>query len=217
MKFFDLKLRTNISCDASKFGIGATLEQKFSDNWEPITFASRTLTPAEINYCQLEKEILSIMAFACSKFQEYVYGRTFHIENNHKPLKTILAKPISEAPSRIQRFMLNLQKYDFDVHYIPCKLMTLADTLSRATLKDTTQTIPENETTAYIHSVVHHLPASDEMLMKIKYETSLDPIMGRQCQNTSPTVGQTKSTKLRLLCVPITKFETSYLNMKDSF
>ena len=216
MKFFDLKLQTNISCDASKFGIGATLEQKFSDNWEPITFPSRTLTP-EINYCQLEKEILSIMAFAYSKFHEYVYGRTFHIENNHKPLKTILAKPISEAPSRIQRFMLNLQKYDFDVHYIPCKLMTLADTLSRATLKDTTQTIPENETTAYIHSVVHHLPASDEMLMKIKYETSLDPIMGRQCQNTSPTVGQMKSTKLRLLCVPITKFETSYLNMKDSF
>ena len=73
--------------------------------------------------------------------------------------------------------MLNLQKYDFDIHYIPGKLMILADTLSRATQKDTTRTIPENETTTYIHSVVHHLPASDEMLKKIKNGTSLDPIM----------------------------------------
>ena len=69
LKFFDPKLQTKITCDASKFGLGATLEQKFNDNWEPIAFASRTLTPAEINYCQLEKETLSIV-FACSKFHE---------------------------------------------------------------------------------------------------------------------------------------------------
>ena len=105
------------------------------------------------------------------------YGTKFHIENDHKPLKTILAKPISEAPPRIQRFMLNLQKYDFDIHYIPGKLIILADTLSRATLKDTTQTISEKKPTAYIHSIVPYLLVSDEMLMKIKYETSLDLMM----------------------------------------
>ena len=90
MKFFDPKLQTKITCDASKFGVGATLEQKFKDNCEPIAFAT------EINYCQLEKETLSIVV-ACLKFHEYVYGRKFLIENDHKPLKTILAKPISEA------------------------------------------------------------------------------------------------------------------------
>ena len=73
--------------------------------------------------------------------------------------------------------MFNLQKYNFDVHYIPGKLMVLADTLSRASLKDTTQTIPKNETTTYVHSVVHHLPVSDERLKKIRHDTSLDPIM----------------------------------------
>ena len=55
--------------------------------------------------------------------------------------------------------------------------MILPDILSRANLKDTMQTIPENETTTYIHSVVHHPPVSDEMLKKIRHETSLDPIM----------------------------------------
>ena len=63
--------------------------------------------------------------------------------------------------------MLNLQKYDFDVHYIPGKLMILADTLSRVTLKDTMQTIPENKATTNIHSVVHHLSVPDKMLKKI--------------------------------------------------
>ena len=73
--------------------------------------------------------------------------------------------------------MFILQKYDFDVNYTPGKLMILADKLSRDTLKDTAQTMPKNETTTYIHSVVHHLPVSDKMLMKVKYETSLDPTM----------------------------------------
>ena len=39
------------------------------------------------------------------------------------------------------------------------------------------QTISKNETTTYTHSVVHHLPVSDEMLKKIRHETNLDPIM----------------------------------------
>ena len=76
MKFFDLTLQTKITCDASKCGLVATLEQKFN-NWEPIAFASQTLIIAKINYCQLDKETLPIV-FACSKFHEYVYGRKFH-------------------------------------------------------------------------------------------------------------------------------------------
>ena len=82
LKFFDPKLQTKITCDASKFGLGATHEQKFNDNWEPIAFASRTLTPAEINYCLIIAQINY-----WSKFHEYVYGRKFLIENDHKPLK----------------------------------------------------------------------------------------------------------------------------------
>ena len=48
LKFFNPKLQTKIICDASKFGVGATREQKFHDNCEPIAFASQTLTPTEI-------------------------------------------------------------------------------------------------------------------------------------------------------------------------
>ena len=39
--------------------------------WYPIAFASRTLGKSERNYCQLEKETLSIV-FACKKFHHYI-------------------------------------------------------------------------------------------------------------------------------------------------
>ena len=55
LKYFDSKLRTKISCDASLKGLGAVLEQKRNDPWYPVGYASRPLTSAERNYCQLGK------------------------------------------------------------------------------------------------------------------------------------------------------------------
>ena len=62
------------------------MEQKFSEVCEAIAFVSHKMTPAEINYCQLEKETLSIL-FRCTKFGEYICGKKCQIENDSKPLK----------------------------------------------------------------------------------------------------------------------------------
>jgi hypothetical protein len=131
LRFFDQNLDTKITCDASPNGLGATLEQKYENKWYPIAFSSRTLTASEQNYCQLEKETLSIV-FSCKKYNQYIYGRKFIVENDHKPLKSIFNKSINKCPPRIQRFMLFLEKYDFRVDYIPGKDMIIAEALSRA-------------------------------------------------------------------------------------
>ena len=70
-KFFDPKLPTKITCNSSKFGIGAILEQKHENNWHPIAFKSRSCSSAEQIYCPLERETLTIV-FVCSKFNEYI-------------------------------------------------------------------------------------------------------------------------------------------------
>ena len=47
------------------------LEQLHGIVWYPNAFPSRSLTAAEQNYSQIEKETLSIV-FSCEKFHEYV-------------------------------------------------------------------------------------------------------------------------------------------------
>ena len=112
LKYFDPSLPIRVSSDSSKSGIGATLEQMHSDHWCPVAYASRSMTQAEIDYSQIEKEILSIV-FACERFNDFLYGQDFIAENDHKPLQSLFFKPILKTPPRIQRFLLWLQKYKF--------------------------------------------------------------------------------------------------------
>ena len=130
LKYFDPKGETELQCDASENGLGACLMQ----GGQPIGYASRAMTPTEINYAQIEKELLSIV-FGVERFVQYVQGRPVKVETDHKPLESIFKKSLISAPKRLQRMMLRLQKYDLEVNYKKGSQMYLADTLSRAFLE----------------------------------------------------------------------------------
>ena len=176
LKKFDEKLPIRVSCDASSTGLGAILEQQIDEEWYPIAYASRSLTSAEQNYCQLERETLSIL-FACTKFHQYVYGRRFLVMNDHKPLKSIFTKPLVKAPARIQRFLLRLQQYDFDLNYIEGSLLYIPDTLSRSSLSDNTPELTDQEIQYYVHSVISKDLISDKMINKLILETENDDVL----------------------------------------
>ena len=84
-------LETNISADASSFGLGAVilLQKSASGQWRPVAFASRSMTNAERRYAQIEKEALATV-WACEKFQDYTLGKKILIEMDHKPLVPLL-------------------------------------------------------------------------------------------------------------------------------
>ena len=57
---FDPKLKTNMITDAGPMGIAASVfQEERADEWVPIDHASRSLTPCEQGYAQIEKESLA--------------------------------------------------------------------------------------------------------------------------------------------------------------
>ena len=127
LKFFDPSAPVEFQCDESDSGLGACLLQQ----GQPVAYASRALTDTEINYAQIEKEMLAIV-FAAERFEQFIYGRPVKVDTDHKPLESIFKKNLNCAPKRLQRMLLTLQKFDLTVYYKRGTEMYLADTLSLA-------------------------------------------------------------------------------------
>ena len=114
-----------IQVDASQVGLGAALLQ----NGKPIAFASKALTETKCQYANIEREMLAAV-FGVERFQTYVYGWSFTIESDHKPLESISRKNLGDTPAWLQCMMLHLQGYNFTICYCPGKAMVIPDTLS---------------------------------------------------------------------------------------
>ena len=87
LKYFDQNLPTKVS-DASKAGLGAVLLQLHRDDWHPDAYASHAMSKSKINYSQIEKETLAVV-YGSDQFNQYVYGRRYIVESDHKPLQSI--------------------------------------------------------------------------------------------------------------------------------
>ena len=139
----------------------------------------------------MELEILSIM-FACQYFHEYIRGQRFIVHNDHKPLKSIMNKQIAKAPPRIQRFLLRLQKYDFDLEYTKGQLMMVTGTLSLAALQDNTPEICDKEMNYFVRFVMSSPPVREKTRQKLVSETAKDDTLQNYIKST-PVSDHTKS------------------------
>ena len=127
---YDSTRQLVLACDASQYDLGAVLSHIMDDGQEhPVAYASRTLTPAEKNYSQLEKEALGVV-FAVKKFHNYLFGRHFIIESDHRHLFNSSKVISPTASSRITRWTLTLSAYTFTICYKPGKDLGNADALS---------------------------------------------------------------------------------------
>ncbi|XP_059397972.1 uncharacterized protein K02A2.6-like [Carassius carassius] len=135
---YDPQNAIRLACDASPYGIGAFISHMLPNGEEkPIAFASRTLSKAEQNYAQIEREALAIV-FGVRKFHQYLYGRKFTLFTDHRPLTTIfgLQKGIpSMAAARMQRWALLLSAHNYTIEYKRAEHHANADGLSRLPLQ----------------------------------------------------------------------------------
>ena len=80
MACFDPKKDTELATDASPIGLSAILVQRTpgSEDRRVVSYISRTLTPVERRYLQMEKEALAIV-WAVEKLHIYLFGSHFKL------------------------------------------------------------------------------------------------------------------------------------------
>ena len=142
----------------------------------PIVFVSRTLTPAEKKYSQLEKEGLAVVFGVC-KFNQYLMGRSFTILSDHKPLQYLFSadRPVPVmASARIQRWALTLARIS-TTSLSRLSLQGNVDALSRLPLEETPSSTPlPGDTVLMLEALDSSSPVTSAA---IKSWTDKDPVL----------------------------------------
>ena len=159
--------------------LGAVISHVLPDGTErPFAFASHTLTGAERNYSQIEKEALALV-FGVKRFYVYLYGRMFTLVTDHKPLQTILG-PKKGIPTvtaaRLQPWAWILSAYLYNIEFQPTDQHANADGLSRLPMPDTDLGEASADPTVFNISQLQALPVN---VTKLRTATAADPLLSK--------------------------------------
>jgi hypothetical protein len=118
-----------LECDASNFGLGYILAQSADDGrMRAICFGSRALTPTEQNYAATERECLAVVE-GVKKYHVYLHGNKFVVVTDHKALIWLMNH--GDPTSKLMRWAIKLQGYDFSIIHRAGKASANVDALSR--------------------------------------------------------------------------------------
>ena len=140
-----------------------------------MAYFSRALTITEMHYSQFEKECLAF-TWLCEQASDYILGKPIVGETDHNPLMPMLMTHcLDQLPHTIQRFRMRLMRINIqEMTHVPGKTMYTSDTLSRMITKETaskeTSNFDDNETYAFVCSIMDVLPLSDLKLQQLMEE-----------------------------------------------
>ncbi|XP_064479163.1 uncharacterized protein K02A2.6-like [Ornithodoros turicata] len=141
--------------DASPRGLGAILSQDKNGKREIVAYASKTLTPVETRYTQIERELLAAVW-------------------DHKPLVFILKNRRASPSARLERLALKLTQYSFTVEHTR-GISIPSDYLSRHTLQVVTPATPKHHPfNEYVNFLTQLCVPRNMTLEEIVQETSQD-------------------------------------------
>ncbi|GFS54946.1 retrovirus-related Pol polyprotein from transposon 297 [Trichonephila clavipes] len=171
-----------ITTDASSRGIGAVLEQKYPNSEvKPLYFFSKKLNPSQSKYNAMVLEFFAIYT-ALNFFRPFLLGRKFKVFTDHKPLAGFLSN--KNPSSKILRWKLALEEFNYDIHYIRGSLNSVEDHLSRC-----------------INNITIALPDSKDLIKMQHEDPVLSPIIQKIDQNdVSPQVSNYFINGEGLLC-----------------
>lgn len=125
-----LAAELSIQTDASDVAIGSVLQQKDGDEWKPLGFFSRKLSPTQRKYSPYDRELLAIYE-SIRYFRHMVEARHFVIFTDHRPLTFAFTTKRDKCSPRQFRYLDYIAQFSTDIRYVAGKDNTVADTLSR--------------------------------------------------------------------------------------
>lgn len=155
-----------VQTDASDCGISAILYQFDEDqNQRIISLVSRCLGPAEKNYTVTELELLAVI-YAVAKFRTHLWGTQFNIITDHKALSFLMQSKFNN--SRITRWILFLQEYDFTITHCKGRDNFVADLFSRNPLNSDSELQLEDRKKNLIYIAAFEIQMDKEFAQNLK-------------------------------------------------
>ncbi|UYV80802.1 hypothetical protein LAZ67_19001764 [Cordylochernes scorpioides] len=119
----------SVLVNASNVAVGGVLQQLNDTAWEPISFFSKKLSPAETKYSAFDRELLAAF-LSVRHFSYFLDGKTFMLFTDHKPLAYAFTSK-SELSPRQELHLNYLSQFSMDIRYVKGSENIVADTLSR--------------------------------------------------------------------------------------
>ena len=118
-----------LHADASSFGLGAVLTQKFDDGEKVICYLSRSLSRQEMKLSVTEKECLAVI-WSVEKLRHYIDSVPFIVYTDHASL--LWLHRLKDPQGRLGRWQLRLQQFDYKLIHRKGKDHIVPDFLSRS-------------------------------------------------------------------------------------
>ena len=172
LAYFNPKAEYVIQMDSSMKGLGVVLLQK----GRLVIYMSRTLTPAEIGFSNIEREVLSII-FGLERLHYYIFGRKVEVQTDQMPLIPIWRKSIAATSPQLQWILLWLAKYNVELTYLKGKDNVIADALCcvsswKPEAADKDDIIP-------VHHITSEVSAIESQLERVRVVTHADPVLSQ--------------------------------------
>ena len=173
MAYFDKEKHTELTTDASPWGLSAILSQRTpgQEDRRIVAYVSRSLTPVEQRYSQTEREALAIV-WAVERLHMYLYGGHFTLHTDCKPVELILNNAKSRPPARIERWNLRLQEYHFSNVHTKGR-DNPSDFLSRHPSPDVSS-VEQESAEQYVRFIATHSTPKAMSLVEIQQATKAD-------------------------------------------
>jgi cleavage and polyadenylation specificity factor subunit 1 len=110
--------------------MGAVLQQRVDNAWQPLAFFSKKLNPAQQKYSAYDGELLAVYE-AVKHFCHMLEARHFIIFTDHKPITYAFQQKRAKCSPRQFNHLDFIAQFTTDIRHISGQDNVVADALSR--------------------------------------------------------------------------------------